>query len=74
MREALEMIICAAGDNHGAIDMLYSEILDFEGALNVCFEVVLHVGDFGIWPFRHGFFDAEPLLLIIIPDCCFVVH
>jgi hypothetical protein len=44
------MIICAAGDNHGAIDRLYSDIHNFENALNVRFEIVLHVGDFGIWP------------------------
>jgi hypothetical protein len=44
------MIICAAGDSHGAIDRLFSGILDFERSLGVCFEVVLHVGDFGIWP------------------------
>jgi predicted phosphodiesterase len=43
------MIICAAGDNHGAIDRLYSDIHNFENALNVRFEIVLHVGDFGIW-------------------------
>lgn len=44
------MIVCAAGDNHGAIDRLYADVLDFESSLGVRFEWVLHVGDFGIWP------------------------
>ncbi len=44
------VIVCAAGDNHGSIDWLYSDILNFESALDVRFEVVLHVGDFGVWP------------------------
>jgi hypothetical protein len=38
------MIICAAGDIHGALDRL------FEDVLGVRFEWVLHVGDFGVWP------------------------
>lgn len=44
------MLICAAGDIHGAIDRLYADVLDFEAALGVRFEWVLHVGDFGVWP------------------------
>lgn len=44
------MILCAAGDIHGAIDHLYEDVLAFEAALGVRFEWVLHVGDFGIWP------------------------
>ncbi len=44
------MIICAAGDIHGAVDRLYADVLEFEGALGVRFEWVLQVGDFGIWP------------------------
>ncbi len=44
------MIVCAAGDIHGAIDRLYNEILAFEESLGVLFAWVLHVGDFGIWP------------------------
>ena len=44
------MILCAAGDAHGALDHLYAEVRAFEAALNVVFEYVLHVGDFGIWP------------------------
>jgi len=44
------MLICAAGDIHGAIDRMYDEILAFEGSLGVRFDYVLHVGDFGIWP------------------------
>jgi len=49
------MILCAAGDIHGAIDQLYAEVLAFEAELGVRFDHVLHVGDFGIWP------DAERL-------------
>lgn len=44
------MFICAAGDIHGAIDRLYSDVLDFEASLAVRFDWVLHVGDFGVWP------------------------
>ena len=44
------MIICAAGDIHGAMDRLYRNVLDFEASLGVRFDYVLHVGDFGIWP------------------------
>ena len=44
------MIVCAAGDIHGAIDRLYQEVLAFEESLGVRFAWVLHVGDFGIWP------------------------
>lgn len=44
------MILCAAGDTHGAIDRLYDDVLRFEAALEVRFDHVLHVGDFGVWP------------------------
>ncbi len=44
------MILCAAGDIHGALDRFYDDILAFEAALAVRFAWVLHVGDFGVWP------------------------
>lgn len=44
------MILCAAGDIHGAINRMYDDVLALEAKLGVCFEAVLHVGDFGIWP------------------------
>src|SRR5262245_31031036 len=44
------MIICAAGDIHGAIDRMYEDVLTFEGVLDTRFDWVLHVGDFGVWP------------------------
>jgi predicted phosphodiesterase len=44
------MLICAAGDIHGAMDRMYEDVLAFETALGVRFEWVLHVGDFGVWP------------------------
>lgn len=44
------MLICAAGDIHGAMDRLYDDILAFEESLGVHFDYVLHVGDFGVWP------------------------
>jgi hypothetical protein len=44
------MIICAAGDIHGAMDRMYDDVLAFEAMLGVRFEWVLHVGDFGVWP------------------------
>jgi predicted phosphodiesterase len=44
------MLICAAGDIHGAMDRLYHDVVAFESLLGVNFDYVLHVGDFGIWP------------------------
>jgi len=44
------LILCAAGDIHGAIDRLYLDVLSFEDSLGVRFAHILHVGDFGIWP------------------------
>jgi hypothetical protein len=44
------MLLCAAGDIHGAIDRMYDDVLAFENVLGKRFEWVLHVGDFGIWP------------------------
>jgi hypothetical protein len=44
------MLICAAGDIHGAMNRLFEDVLAFEAALGVCFECVLHVGDLGVWP------------------------
>ena len=44
------MLLCAAGDIHGAIGRLYDDVLAFENALGRRFEWVLHVGDFGVWP------------------------
>ncbi len=46
------MLICAAGDIHGAMDRLYQDVLAFEASLGARFDIVLHVGDFGIWPDR----------------------
>ena len=44
------MLICVAGDIHGAMDRLYDDVLAFEASLGARFDYVLHVGDFGIWP------------------------
>jgi len=44
------MLICAAGDIHGAMDQLYQDVFAFEASLGVRFDYVLHVGDFGVWP------------------------
>jgi Icc-related predicted phosphoesterase len=44
------MILCAAGDTHGALDRFYRDVLVFEQVLRVTFDWVLHVGDFGAWP------------------------
>jgi predicted phosphodiesterase len=46
----MSVLICAAGDIHGAIERLYGDVLAFEAALSARFDWVLHVGDFGIWP------------------------
>ena len=43
------MNICAAGDVHGRIDKFYRCIKKFESELETNFDVVLQVGDFGIW-------------------------
>lgn len=44
------MIICVAGDVHGAVDKFYEYVLRFEQTLGENFEWVLQVGDFGVWP------------------------
>lgn len=44
------MILCVSGDTHGALDRLYADVNAFERSLNVRFEALLHVGDFGVWP------------------------
>jgi hypothetical protein len=44
------MLICAAGDIHGAMNRLYQDVFAFEASLGVRFDYVLHVGGFGIWP------------------------
>ncbi|MFW0883444.1 metallophosphoesterase family protein [Candidatus Acidulodesulfobacterium sp. H_13] len=43
------MNICVAGDVHGRMDMLYESINNFELKLKIKFDVVLQVGDFGVW-------------------------
>ena len=43
------MNICAAGDVHGRIDKFYGCIKKFESELETNFDVILQVGDFGIW-------------------------
>ena len=37
------MILCAAGDIHGALDRMYEDVLAFEATLGVRFEWVLYV-------------------------------
>jgi hypothetical protein len=44
------MIICVAGDIHGAMDRLYQDVLAFEASLGIRFDYLLQVGDFGVWP------------------------
>jgi predicted phosphodiesterase len=44
------VLICAAGDIHGAMDRLYQDVSAFEASLGIRFDHVLHVGDFGVWP------------------------
>jgi predicted phosphodiesterase len=42
------MFICIASDIHAAMDRVYDDLLAFEESLNVRFDYVLHVGDFGV--------------------------
>ncbi len=44
------MLICAAGDVHGALNRLYEDVLVFEAVIGIRFDCVLQVGDFRIWP------------------------
>jgi len=44
------VILCVAGDIHGAIERFYDDVVAFERSLGVVFDWVLQVGDFGIWP------------------------
>ncbi len=50
MRYEGVVILCAAGDIHGALDRLYADVLALEQRLAARFDWVLHVGDFGVWP------------------------
>ena len=43
------MNICVAGDVHGRIDKFYGCVEKFESELKINFDVILQVGDFGIW-------------------------
>ncbi len=43
------MNICVAGDVHGRLDEFYKNIRDFELRLKISFDVVLQVGDLGVW-------------------------
>lgn len=43
------MNICVAGDVHGRINKFYKSVKDFELELKINFDVVLQLGDFGIW-------------------------
>jgi predicted phosphodiesterase len=47
------MLVCAAGDIHGALDRLYADVTAFEASIGACFDWILHVGDFGVWPDRE---------------------
>jgi len=44
------MLICAAGDMHGKIDLLYREVAAFEQRLGRSFSLVLQVDDLGVFP------------------------
>lgn len=43
------MNICIAGDVHGQLDEFYKNIRDFELKSKISFDVVLQVGDLGVW-------------------------
>ena len=57
------MLICAAGDIHGAMDRLYHDVLALEAALGMRFDYMLHVGDFGIWPIRTGLIRRRAIMM-----------
>lgn len=42
--------MCSAGDAHGRLDTMYTNILSLEKTLGVKFDWILHVGDLGVWP------------------------
>ncbi len=44
------VLLCAVGDCHGAFTLLYRGIAMLEEALGQQVDLVLQVGDFGIWP------------------------
>ena len=43
-------LICAVGDVHGHIDAMYRIVDELERELERVVDLVLQVGDFGIWP------------------------
>jgi hypothetical protein len=44
------MIICDAGDIHGAMSRMYEEILSFLGGLRRLLRLGASSGDFDVWP------------------------
>jgi hypothetical protein len=44
------MLICAIGATHGHIDEMYRIVDELEHELECTVDLVLQVGDFGIWP------------------------
>lgn len=44
------MLVCVAGDTHGELDRLYEIVATFERQVGREVDVVLQVGDFGVWP------------------------
>ncbi len=57
------MLVCAAGDVHGQLDLLYACIEQMEAELGRRVDLVVQVGDLGVWPdprridgatLRHG--------------------
>ncbi len=44
------MLLCAVGDSHGHLDAMYSIVEALERELGEEVDLVLQVGDFGVWP------------------------
>jgi hypothetical protein len=44
------LLVCTAGDTHGNLDLLYELVSRLESALSVTTDLVVQVGDLGVWP------------------------
>jgi|GEM_PF-1525615 len=44
------MLVCAVGDCHGQLDTMYEQVFEMERKFGRQVELVVQVGDFGIWP------------------------
>ena len=65
------MLVCVAGDTHGELGRLYQIVDVLERQAGRAVDVVLQVGDFGVWPDPNRLDEATRLFedLVFSEDC-----